>query len=222
MDMIELIKKRRSIRAFTSEIPKRQIITECLEAASWAPNQSNQQPWKFIVLQGSKLNEVIGTIEEKFSAAYQKREDSPQPHMTRETGDLLLARKQETYIRIEDFFHDAGIEMKTVVQGNYCFHGAPMAVLFATYGSQDNGFYASTVSAMENFVLAATAHGLGTCQMSAVFLCQEQIIHVLDLPNELILVGGVAVGYADEKASQNRLPRSRLPLEEVSYWFVDE
>jgi nitroreductase len=222
MDVIELIKSRRSIRSFTQEIPPDEIIVECLEAAAWAPNQSNQQPWKFIVLEGTKLAEVITAIEENFAAAFQKRAESPAPHMTKETAAMLLERKQETYLNIEDFFDDAGIEMQTVVLGNYRFHDAPMAVLFATYGSQDNGYYASTVSAMENFILAATAKGLGTCQMSAVFLCQEYIINALDLPSELILVGGLAVGYAEENAPPNLLPRTRLPLEEVTAWFRDK
>jgi len=55
MDLLKLIKQRKSIRAFTKEVPPRRLILECLEAASWAPNPTGQQSWQFIVLSGNSL-----------------------------------------------------------------------------------------------------------------------------------------------------------------------
>ncbi len=37
MDLVDVIKSRRSIRAFTATMPSRSLIAECLEAAAWAP-----------------------------------------------------------------------------------------------------------------------------------------------------------------------------------------
>lgn len=50
MDILELIKSRRSIRRFKSEpIPKEDLM-KILEAARWAPSAGNCQPWEFIIV----------------------------------------------------------------------------------------------------------------------------------------------------------------------------
>jgi nitroreductase len=72
---------------------------------------------------------------------------------------------------------------------------------------------------MENFLIAATAKGLGTCWMNAVSICQEYIKKALTLPVELIVVDGVAVGYPVTDSPLNRIPRSRLPVNEVTMWL---
>jgi nitroreductase len=71
---------------------------------------------------------------------------------------------------------------------------------------------------MENFLLAATAKGLGTCWMNAVSICQDYIKTSLNLPSELILVDGVAVGYPGEDSPLNHLPRERLPITDLIDW----
>jgi len=67
MDLLELIKSRRSIRAFTATMPSRSLISECLEAATWAPSATNRQPWEFIVLTGAALSDVNLMISENFA-----------------------------------------------------------------------------------------------------------------------------------------------------------
>lgn len=64
MDIMTHIKARKSIRHFTADVPSRKLILECLEGASWAPNPTSQQPWKFIVLTDASLKTVCQVIEE--------------------------------------------------------------------------------------------------------------------------------------------------------------
>jgi len=50
MDILNLIKSRRSIRSFKPDpIPKEDLM-KVLEAARWAPSAGNCQPWDFIVV----------------------------------------------------------------------------------------------------------------------------------------------------------------------------
>jgi nitroreductase len=44
----EILKKRKSIRAFNDTIPAMDSITSLFEAARWAPSSSNNQPWRYI------------------------------------------------------------------------------------------------------------------------------------------------------------------------------
>lgn len=46
--MHEFIKKRRSIRAFSSREISRDDMQEIMEAATWAPSSMNEQPWRYI------------------------------------------------------------------------------------------------------------------------------------------------------------------------------
>ena len=52
MDIMEVIRSRRSIRVFDNRVPPKEVIEECIEAATWAPNPTNQQPWEFMVVKG--------------------------------------------------------------------------------------------------------------------------------------------------------------------------
>ena len=55
MDIMELIKSRRSIRSFEDkEIPK-ELIEKIIEAGAWAPSAINMQPWKFIAITNKKV-----------------------------------------------------------------------------------------------------------------------------------------------------------------------
>lgn len=54
MAVMEVIRKRRSIRKYKpSEIPREHLI-EILETGRLAPSAGNRQPWKFIVVRGSE------------------------------------------------------------------------------------------------------------------------------------------------------------------------
>jgi nitroreductase len=49
MALLDIIKKRRSIRKYLDKAVEREKINLCLEAARLAPSAINGQPWKFIV-----------------------------------------------------------------------------------------------------------------------------------------------------------------------------
>ncbi len=46
--VLDLIKKRRSVRAFSSEPIEADKINSLFEATRWAPSSSNEQPWVYI------------------------------------------------------------------------------------------------------------------------------------------------------------------------------
>lgn len=62
MDVIEAIKTRRSVRAFTSENVSEETLIHILEAGRWAPSGLNNQAWRFIVVRSrdtiQKLSEL--------------------------------------------------------------------------------------------------------------------------------------------------------------------
>jgi nitroreductase len=59
MDILEVIKTRRSIRKYTPDSISEQEINKILEAGRWAPSASNTQPWKFIVLRSQEARKML-------------------------------------------------------------------------------------------------------------------------------------------------------------------
>ena len=163
MDLIELIKERKSIRHFSTEIPTRDVILECLEAASWAPNPTSQQPWKFIVLTGDTLKTVCQVIEENYGAASAEKAEQPEPALSEDIAKTFKNRKDKSFNEMLSFLKEKEVDLQAVGMGNFNFHNAPMGIVFATYPWKDQNFLKATVAAMENFLLAAAARGLGTC-----------------------------------------------------------
>ncbi len=66
--LLDLIRKRRSVRNYLDKpIPKEDIL-KCIEAARLAPSACNAQPWKFIVIDDRELKSKVG--EKAFSGLY--------------------------------------------------------------------------------------------------------------------------------------------------------
>jgi len=49
--MLDIIKRRRSIRRFLETPLPSEVLDSLLEAAQWAPSGGNNQPWLFVVVQ---------------------------------------------------------------------------------------------------------------------------------------------------------------------------
>ena len=68
MKFIELVRKRRSTRNYSSRLVPRDVIDRCIEAARLAPSACNAQPWFFIVLDDEKTKNAVARAA--FSAPY--------------------------------------------------------------------------------------------------------------------------------------------------------
>ena len=59
MELMEIIKTRRSIRKYLDKDVPDNIIEEAIEAASYAPNGGNYQGWKYVVIKNKEVLENI-------------------------------------------------------------------------------------------------------------------------------------------------------------------
>lgn len=55
MEVIEAIRKRRSIRKYADKPVPQEIINELIEAARLAPSGNNVQPWRFYIIKDKKI-----------------------------------------------------------------------------------------------------------------------------------------------------------------------
>lgn len=59
MDIIEIIKKRRSVRKFKPDSVPGDLIKKVIEAATFAPSACNIQGWRFIIVDDPKIKEEV-------------------------------------------------------------------------------------------------------------------------------------------------------------------
>jgi nitroreductase len=59
MEILEIIKERRTIREYLDEEVPQASLDKILEAGRWAPSGLNNQPWKFIIVKDKNtINEI--------------------------------------------------------------------------------------------------------------------------------------------------------------------
>ena len=58
-DLLDLIKKRRSIRRFRSEPVPKEIVRQVLDVGRYVPSAGNAQPWEFLVVEDEKMKKDI-------------------------------------------------------------------------------------------------------------------------------------------------------------------
>ena len=59
MQLLDLLKQRKSVRSFLDRPVEREKIMMCLEAARLAPSACNSQPWKFVVVDDRELKDKL-------------------------------------------------------------------------------------------------------------------------------------------------------------------
>lgn len=212
MANLDSIYNRKSIRKFKDEQVPKEDILKLLDAATQAPSPKHQQNWHFVVLQN---REIINEMADIVTKSHE------------EIGKLAKSEK------------DNKIHM-SVIKYYTCFRNAPVVVL--VYGSEykmieykilkENNAPQEVLdtlvspqsaaqgigAAVENFLLAATEMGYGTCYMTGPTHAKLKIEELIgfDKPG-YELMSMISLGVAEE----NTPPKPpRRPLEEV-VTFID-
>ncbi|MBP1912399.1 nitroreductase family protein [Thermococcus stetteri] len=70
MRVLELAKRRKTVRKFMPDKPPKEDILKAIEAAKEAPSGMNAQPWKFVIIEDewlkAKIRDVCEAEEKKF------------------------------------------------------------------------------------------------------------------------------------------------------------
>lgn len=59
MDILNIIRQRRSVREYKKDLPQDADIEKTLEAARWAPSGLNNQPWRFLIIKDKTRKEDL-------------------------------------------------------------------------------------------------------------------------------------------------------------------
>jgi nitroreductase len=193
-DIWEVMSTARTIRRFTDEPVDDAILARCLEAATWAPSGANAQAWRFIVLRSPEQRAVVAK-----AATHALEVIEPVYAMSRPAADDTSRRARDNRATYE--LHDRAGEFTSVLFTQKRFPTASELLLLA-----------SIFPAMQNFLLAARAQGLGACLTSWGSYGGEQVLRdAVGVPEDWMIAGHIVVGWPKGRHG----PVRRRPLAEV-------
>src|SRR3954452_18970202 len=186
----------RTIRRFSDEPVDTAVLARCLEAATWAPSGANAQAWRFVVLRSPEQRAVVAE-----AAARALKVIEPVYGMSRPAADDDSRRARTNRATYE--LHDRAGEFTS---GLFTQRHFPTASELLLGGS--------IYPAIQNFLLAARAQGLGACLTSWASYGGEPLLRAaVGFPDDWMLAGHVVVGWPRGKHG----PVRRRPLSEVVY-----
>lgn len=214
----EVIRSRRSLRAFLSTPVEEEDIRAILEVATRAPSGTNTQPWKVTVVQGEALQrlsqailaahndaEVAKTHSEEYRY-YPVEWRSPYIDRRRKVGWDLYA--------LLGLGRDNKLGMHAQHGRNYAFFDAPVGLIFTIDRVMEQGSWLDYGMFLQNVMLAARARGLDTCPQAAFTQFHRIIQEQLAIPEHEMLVCGMSLGFADLSRVENSLQTERASLAE--------
>jgi nitroreductase len=193
-DVWDVMSTARTIRRFTGEPVDDATLARCLEAATWAPSGANAQAWRFVVLRSPEVRAVVAE-----AAARALEVIEPVYGMARPAADDHSRRARTNRATYE--LHDRAGEYTSVLFAQQSYPTASELLLAG-----------SIFPAVQNFLLAARAQGLGACLTSWASYGGEPLLRTaVGVPDDWLIAGHVVVGWPRGRHG----PVRRRPLADV-------
>lgn len=211
------ITSRRSIRAFLPKAVPQADIEHLLNIAARAPSGSNIQPWKVHALTGAPLKQLCDTLMAEHASGVTP--ESEYQYYPRKFFEPYHGRRRKVGW---DLYALLGIakgeaeRMRAQHGRNLVFFDAPVGLIFTIHRDLEQGSWLDYGMFLQNVMVAARGMGLDTCPQAAFMPYHRSIQAMLAIPAEEMLVCGMALGYADPAAVENRLETERAPAREFT------
>ena len=210
------ITSRRSIRAFLDKPVAREDIERILDVAARAPSGTNTQPWKVYVLTGEARKQLSDAILAVNADPQQAREHTEEyAYYPREWVSPYIDRRRKVgwdLYSLLGLTRDNKAGMAAQHARNYAFFDAPVGFIFTIDRIMEQGSWLDYGMFLQNIMVAARARGLDTCPQAAFTQYHRVIAAQLGLPDNEMVVCGMALGWADPARIENSLVTDREPI----------
>lgn len=189
--LIELLRSRRSTRAFTSAPLSKEEILNVIEGAAYAPSAHNEQTTEFLVVEERSTIRSYTEITVNFLAKTHRQLRNP---FIRNLM-LLFARKEITGVLplLKDFER---IEKEFSDQKDTVLFNAPTLVIFHA-DTRINYSHVNAALAVQNAMLVCESLGLGSFYTGYfVEACRREkaLKNMVNLPKHHAVFGALAIG----------------------------
>ena len=194
MEVLEAIRKRRSIGKFKDTQLSEEQVRRLIEAARLAPSGSNVQPWRFIIVKDKELKRKLR------KASFNQEFVESAAVVIVCCGDLLSWKR--TRKQVQGVLRKGDIKLgddaeKELMERNIRAASAEMHERIPTT-------VLNVAIAIEHIVLEAVELGLGSCWVR--LFDEKKMKELLDLPDHLYVVALLPIGVPDEDPD----PKPRL------------
>ena len=226
---------RRSTRDFLPTPVPQEIINQILTDALTAPSWSNTRPFKIAVATDEIRERISGEFLSRWNVLSRimrkglmnklrliySRYGLPTSNrmIVKPYVPELRPRAQRVGKELYEIFDvkrgDRDARDKQWGK-NYSFFGAPVEMFIYihkslhVYAASDAGLM------MENMMLSAHGHGLGTCAQGAVNIWDDVVRKEFDIPKDYRLLCGMAIGYPSD-ATVNSFKAHRIGLDDLLF-----
>jgi len=216
MNVFETIRDRRSARAFKPDSISKETIEEILKLTSNAPSANNLQPWEFVVV----MDEEKDRLSHKLSMAYKEKRLSCGSGAVKPLPQVIRQRGIQTLESMKAYVDRIGVSIDNFVNEGSCnFYGAPVAIIICLDDCFSTRQMVDVGTAVGYLVLAAYASGLATCPIGLIADYADEIKDLLNIPENKMVVIGIALGYPDRENPMSQFRSSRVDLSELVRWI---
>jgi nitroreductase len=215
MDILEIMRTRRSARAFKDEPVPRELLEKVLELAANAPSAINMQPWEIHMVVGEERKR----LSRRLLRSLTERRVTCGPGTARPIPDKFMDRARRCAEDMTPLTAKMGSDFKTYVnEGSLSFYSAPAVALIFL----DEAFLPDRMVDVGVFVgylvLAAGGQGLASCPIGLVRGYEDDVKDHLNISESKSLIVSVALGKPAPEAPVNEFRSSRIGLNEFVRW----
>lgn len=213
LDVRSAVVGRKSVRGFKPDPLPMALIRRILEDATRAPSGTNTQPWRVHVATGAARERLCAAVRDAALTGQQTDEYKYSPDKLPEP---YLSRRRKVGF---DLYGIAGIARddmegrKRQSLKNYTFFGAPVGLFFTMDRRFELGSWLDLGMYMENVMVVARGYGLETCPQAAWMYHGATVHKILPIPDDEILLSGMALGVPDWSVPENALVTERAPVD---------
>ncbi len=212
----EALTSRRSVRAFLPDPVDDETIGEIMRVAARAPSGTNMQPWKVYVVSGER-KEALSKAILASGVRPEKIEWDEYKYYPDKFFEPYLARRRAVGYALYTLLGIGRREverMRAQHDRNFTFFDAPVGLIFTIDRRLNVGSWLDLGMFVQSVMIAARARDLHTCPQAAFAPYHREIRPLLNIPDEEIVVCGMALGHEDTSRPENALRSERAALEE--------
>lgn len=191
----ELVRGRRSVRAFSSRPVAWQVVEEAIAAAGWAPSPHGRQPWRFVVVESPERRLALA---DAMAATWQE-----QLSLDGQNAAIIASRLAKSRDRL----------IRAPVLIIPCLYLADVDVYpdADRQAAEELMAVQSLGAAIQNLLLSLYAAGVDAGWMCAPLFCPGIVQETLGLDSALQPHALIPVGYA----AADPVRRPRRPVDEL-------
>ncbi len=188
----ELLTTTRAVRRRldTSRPVSRALLEECLEVAMQAPNGSNLNKWRWVIVDDpGKIRRLADEYAEAMKMAHGGDGSVPaQAFIDAGKGIPGYDKVLQTGFELVEKLRSVPAILVPLIGGR------PETQAFATQAAM----WASVIPAVWSFMLALRERGMGSCWTTVALLREKQIAEILGIPHEKYAqVGMFPIAYTE-------------------------